>query len=69
MLAVQLRAYGQIFADLAAAMVEHMTTQQRDANREFTPVISAVMEAAYTICSNEHGMLSCMQEWLFPYPY
>ncbi|OCL10223.1 hypothetical protein AOQ84DRAFT_387654 [Glonium stellatum] len=55
MLAGQLRAYSQVFANLAAAMVEQMTTQQRDANREFTPVIGAAMETVYRICADESG--------------
>jgi hypothetical protein len=55
MLANQLNVYVQLFKQVANQMVAVITEMQRNANREFTPVIAARMELAYEICTNERG--------------
>jgi hypothetical protein len=57
MLANQLNGYSQSFKQVADQMVLVITELQRDANREFTPVIAARMEPAYEACTIEHGAL------------
>ena len=54
-LAHQLHVYEQQFAHLAGMMVEIIQNMQRDANREFVPVISQCMTAAYEQCVAESG--------------
>ncbi|KAK3723591.1 hypothetical protein LTR37_001843 [Vermiconidia calcicola] len=51
----QLTAYQAIFNDLSQAMVGQINESQREINREFTPVITAMMEQAYQQCSDERG--------------
>ncbi|KAK3706114.1 hypothetical protein LTR37_012941 [Vermiconidia calcicola] len=46
----QLTAYQAIFNDLSPAMVGQINESQREINREFTPVITAMMEQAYQQC-------------------
>lgn len=38
-----------------------MTELQRDANRDFTPTIVAIMHTVYDICAEEHGAGSFMR--------
>ncbi|KAF2503115.1 hypothetical protein BU16DRAFT_29835 [Lophium mytilinum] len=54
-LAQQLPTYQKSFTDLAGAMAQIMTEWQRDANREFTPVIAAAMQTGYENCSSQVG--------------
>ncbi|KAF2817072.1 uncharacterized protein BDZ99DRAFT_373364 [Mytilinidion resinicola] len=54
-LAQQLPKYQKSFMDLAGAMAQIMTEWQRDANREFTPVIAAAMQSGYDNCSSQVG--------------
>ncbi|KAJ9637247.1 hypothetical protein H2199_007533 [Coniosporium tulheliwenetii] len=61
-LAQQLNVYDQQFAHLAAQMVEVIQNMQRDANREFVPVIADCMTTAYEQCVAESGK-SC---YLYP---
>lgn len=51
----QIYTYEQIFADLNQVLVTCMTALQRDANRDFTPTVGAIMETVYGICTNEHS--------------
>ncbi|KAH7117730.1 hypothetical protein B0J11DRAFT_90327 [Dendryphion nanum] len=51
----QLHIYGQIFGELGTGLVALMNEMQRDANRDFTPTIIAIMQAAYTSCTEERG--------------
>lgn len=51
----QLTAYDAVFTDLANRMVETINEQQREANREFTPVVCQAMANAYTRCTDERG--------------
>ena len=55
MLVHQLRIYDGIFKDVVAFSTESINTQQREINREFTPVISAAMHTGYELCENERG--------------
>ncbi|EME89341.1 uncharacterized protein MYCFIDRAFT_10329, partial [Pseudocercospora fijiensis CIRAD86] len=55
MLAGQLEAYTAIFQDLCETAVTLLNNGQKDINREFTPIITAAMEPAYTVCSEERG--------------
>ncbi|KAF7191395.1 Nuclear GTPase SLIP-GC [Pseudocercospora fuligena] len=55
MLAGQLEAYTAIFQDLCEAAVTLLNDGQKDINREFTPIIMAAMDPAYTMCSDERG--------------
>ncbi|KAH7364551.1 putative GTPase SLIP-GC [Rhexocercosporidium sp. MPI-PUGE-AT-0058] len=55
MLAQQLKNYEQIFATLATQMIEMINVLQREANREFTPVIARNLSTAYDYCANESG--------------
>jgi hypothetical protein len=55
MLGQQLSNYERTFQDLTMQMMELMNTRQRDANREFTPVIAKSLASAYTWCTNESG--------------
>jgi len=51
----QLSNYENTFQDLTAQLLEIINTNQRDANREFTPVIANKLASAYTWCTNESG--------------
>ena len=55
MLQQQLPVYEDIFKDLSATTRETINTQQKEINREFTPVIERAMGDAYVICTNESG--------------
>jgi hypothetical protein len=55
MLGQQLRTYEAIFANLTSQMIEVINTLQRDANREFTPVIANKLASAYNWCAAEVG--------------
>jgi hypothetical protein len=52
----QLQNYEAIFKDLTAQMVLVINERQRDANREFTPVIAQHLASAYQYCTNISGM-------------
>lgn len=58
MLGQQLSNYERTFQDLTAQLLEIINANQRDANREFTPVIAEKLASAYTWCANEHGKLT-----------
>ncbi|KAH7416967.1 Dynamin family-domain-containing protein [Cadophora sp. MPI-SDFR-AT-0126] len=55
MLGQQLKNYEQIFATLATQMIEIINGLQREANREFTPVIARNLSTAYDYCTRESG--------------
>lgn len=55
LLETQLHTYQDIFKDLANIMIAQINEGQREINREFTPVIAAVMEPSYDHCANERG--------------
>jgi hypothetical protein len=59
MLGQQLQTYERIFQDLTTQMVTVIGERQRDANREFTPVIARRLLSAYQYCVAESGMLLC----------
>ncbi|QSZ34344.1 hypothetical protein DSL72_005935 [Monilinia vaccinii-corymbosi] len=54
-LAQQLRTYEATFSILATEMLEAINTLQREANREFVPVVAKRLASAYTWCANEVG--------------
>lgn len=54
-LSSQILAHERTVQALPAAINQKVTELQREANREFTPVICQVMADAYEICANEHG--------------
>lgn len=54
-LSTQADAYKVIFNDMAASMIENVNEGQREINREFTPVVTAAMETAYQLCTDERG--------------
>ncbi len=51
----QLRKYEHIFEDLTQQMDTLVGERQRDANREFTPVIARHLVSAYQCCTAERG--------------
>ncbi len=51
----QLKNYETIFAALAQQMTELINGLQREANRQFTPVIAKNLSAAYDWCAAESG--------------
>lgn len=55
MLGQQLKNYEQIFGQLSTQMTEIINGLQREANREFTPVIARTLSTAYNWCTNESG--------------
>ncbi|KAF2271929.1 uncharacterized protein EI97DRAFT_240440 [Westerdykella ornata] len=55
MLKTQIYTYEQLFNELYNVLFTSMTELQRDANRDFTPVIVSAMRAAYDICTAESG--------------
>ena len=55
MLQQQIRVYDDIFKDLSNTMRDTINAQQKEINREFTPVIERAMGEAYTLCVEEHG--------------
>jgi hypothetical protein len=56
MLGQQLQNYEAIFQDLTAQMIHIINERQRDANREFTPVIAQHLALAYRYCTDVSGM-------------
>jgi hypothetical protein len=55
LLGQQLRNYENIFTLLTQQMVEVINNLQREANREFTPVIAHNLATAYDWCAKESG--------------
>ncbi|KAF8866379.1 hypothetical protein BDZ45DRAFT_639507 [Acephala macrosclerotiorum] len=55
LLGQQLTTYNQIFANLTEEMKAVITELQREANREFTPVIARRLASAYKYCTDEKG--------------
>ncbi|TVY91113.1 Nuclear GTPase SLIP-GC [Lachnellula willkommii] len=55
MLGQQLRNYEGTFVNLTHEMVELINNLQREANREFTPVIANTLASAYEFCTAESG--------------
>jgi len=58
LLGQQLRNYENIFTQLTNQMVEVINNLQREANREFTPVIARNLSTAYDWCAKESGMIT-----------
>jgi hypothetical protein len=56
MLNQQIRVYTAAMEAAPAALRTAITERQRDANREFTPVIQQAMQHAYDVCTAERGM-------------
>jgi hypothetical protein len=54
----QLRHYEAMFEELAAVMGELVNRVQREASREFTPVIARNLALAHEKCAAESGELS-----------
>jgi len=52
----QLSTYTRSFQDLNQQMVQIIGERQREANREFAPVIGDHLLSAYRYCTAEHGM-------------
>lgn len=55
-LAQQNRTYEASFNSIADQLAVMISEQQKEANRQFTPVITAALESAYEWCTNESGM-------------
>lgn len=55
MLRQQLRTYEAILEDLSIQMRAIIKKSQRDASRQFVPVVARNLLSAYTYCSNETG--------------
>ncbi|KAI0876004.1 hypothetical protein GGS24DRAFT_453177 [Hypoxylon argillaceum] len=51
----QILAHMRTVQGLPITISSKVTELQREANRQFTPVICEAMMEAYTICTNEHG--------------
>lgn len=60
MLKNQIYTYEQLFKDLYGVLITSMTELQREANRDFTPMIVAIMSTVYDLCSDERGMSSSL---------
>lgn len=56
MLQQQVRVYDDILKDLSNTMRDTINAQQKEVNREFTPVIQRAMANAYKECVDESGM-------------
>jgi hypothetical protein len=56
MLSPQLSNYQELLKDLCRTNSTAVTTQAKDINRMFKPVIAKALEAAYDACSKESGM-------------
>jgi hypothetical protein len=56
MLGSQLQIYQAVFATVTKQMVDLIDSLQRDANREFTPVIVAALNSAYAWCASQIGI-------------
>lgn len=57
MLTQQLQAHLRRLNDVRTSLLALIQEMQRDANREFTPLIQQEMTPAYQGCANERGML------------
>ncbi|KAI9745714.1 MAG: hypothetical protein M1818_001250 [Claussenomyces sp. TS43310] len=55
MLGQQLHNYERIFQDLTIQMIELINSLQREASREFTPIIAQRLASAYAWCTAESG--------------
>ena len=55
MLSQQLKVYSTNLADVSGSVREKINSTQREASREFTPVIRAAMLVAYNYCNAERG--------------
>ena len=55
MLSQQPQVYATNLADVSGAVREKINATQREASREFTPVIRAAMLVAYNYCNAERG--------------
>jgi hypothetical protein len=55
MLGQQVRNYQAVFVDLADDMLKDINAHQREANREFAPVIAEKLASAYEKCAAETG--------------
>lgn len=55
MLSQQLKVYSANLADVSGTVREKINATQREASREFIPVIRAAMLAAYNYCNAERG--------------
>lgn len=51
----QLGVYETILKDLTSTVKDTINEKQKEINREFTPIISRAMIAAYETCTNESG--------------
>jgi len=47
--------YEQSFLELGHTLIVEMATHQREANRNFTPPIQAILEKVYKLCADEQG--------------
>jgi hypothetical protein len=61
MLKSQVYTNEDLFNNFYNVLLAAMTDLQRDANRDFTPVIVTVMQTAYTLCTEEKGKGSFMR--------
>lgn len=59
LLGQQLVNYDAKFGTLAQEINEFINGLQREANREFTPVIARNLADAYHHCANEFGVCLC----------
>lgn len=55
MLKHQVAVYETILKDISKTVKDTVNANQKEINREFTPVIERAMERVYTICSEERG--------------
>ena len=55
-LAQQLRTYEASFDSIAGQLTMAINEQQKEANRQFTPMITGALGTAYEWCTNESGM-------------
>lgn len=55
LLGQQLQNYDALFVTLSQQMVEVINNLQREANREFTPVVARNLSSAYDWCAKESG--------------
>jgi len=54
-LKTQIYTYEMLFGELNQILIESMTEQQREANRDFTPTIANIMHTVYESCTDLHG--------------
>ncbi|KAF3050848.1 hypothetical protein E8E11_008956 [Didymella keratinophila] len=54
-LKTRIYTYEMLFGELNQILIESMTEQQREANRDFTPTIANTMHTVYEICRDLHG--------------